>query len=37
MEQLFVGILIGLVLGVMIIGFLWNESIKDENDQSIKK
>ena len=32
MEQLLVGILIGLVLGAMIMGFLWNESIKSEND-----
>lgn len=32
MEQLLVGILIGVVLGVMIMGFLWNESGKDEND-----
>ena len=32
MEQLFVGILMGFVLGVMIMGFLWNESIKGEND-----
>jgi hypothetical protein len=32
MEQLFVGILMGFVLGVMIIGFLWNESTKGEND-----
>ena len=32
MEQLFVGILIGFILGVMIMRFLWNESIKSEND-----
>ena len=32
MEQLFVGILMGFILGVMIMGFLWNESIKGEND-----
>lgn len=32
MEQLFVGILMGLVLGVCIMGFLWNESTKSEND-----
>ena len=32
MEQLFVGILMGFVLGAMIMGFLWNESIKSEND-----
>ena len=32
MEQLLVGILIGLVLGIMIMGFLWNESTKGEND-----
>ena len=32
MEQLFVGISIGFILGVMIMGFLWNESIKSEND-----
>ena len=32
MEQLFVGILMGFILGVMITGFLWNESTKGEND-----
>ena len=32
MEQLFVGILMGFVLGAMIMGFLWNESTKGEND-----
>ena len=32
MEQLLVGIVIGLVLGAMIMGFLWNESTKSEND-----
>ena len=37
MEQLLIGILIGLVLGACVMGFLWNESVKDENDQSIKK
>ena len=32
MEQLLVRILIGLVVGIMIMGFLWNESTKGEND-----
>ena len=32
MGQLFVGILMGFVLGVMVVGFLWNESTKGEND-----
>ncbi len=32
MEELLVGILIGVVLGIMIMGFLWNESEKGEND-----
>ena len=32
MEQLFVGILMGFILGVMITGFFWNESIKSKND-----
>lgn len=37
MEVFFIGILIGFVLGFSLIGFLWNESIKDENDQFKKK
>lgn len=37
MEPLFVGLLIGFVLGVMVVGFLWNETLYDENDQKIKK
>lgn len=37
MEALFIGILLGFVLGAGVVGFLWNESIKDENDQKIKK
>lgn len=32
MEPFFVGILVGIVLGCNIVGFFWNESIKDEND-----
>lgn len=37
MEPFFVGILVGFVLGCGLIGFLWNESIYDENDQLKKK
>ncbi len=37
MEQFLVGILVGFVLGAIIVGFFWNESIYDENDQKIKK
>jgi biotin transporter BioY len=36
-EPFLVGVLVGFVLGAMIIGWLWNETIKDENDQKIKK
>lgn len=32
MEALFTGIIIGLVLGALIVGFLWNESVKSENE-----
>ena len=32
MEPLFVGIAIGFILGVMVVGFFWNESTKGEND-----
>jgi hypothetical protein len=28
---------IGIVLGVAVLGILWNETLYDENDQKIKK
>jgi hypothetical protein len=28
MEVLFIGILMGFVLGIIVVGFLWNESTK---------
>lgn len=28
---------IGIVLGVVVLGILWNETLYDENDQKIKK
>lgn len=32
MEDFIVGIVVGIILGGGIIGFLWNESTKGEND-----
>lgn len=32
MEPLFIGIIIGFVLGAGVIGFLWSEHLKNEND-----
>lgn len=37
MEPFLAGVLLGFVLGSMLMGFLWNESIKNENDQLKKK
>jgi len=37
MEPFFVGMLVGIVLEAIVIGWLWNESLYDENDQKIKK
>lgn len=36
-EPFLVGILVGFVLGVVVVGWFWNESTHDENDQKIKK
>lgn len=37
MEPFLVGMLVGFVLGCIVMGFLWNETLYDENDQKIKK
>jgi hypothetical protein len=37
MEPLFIGMIIGFVLGVAVVGILWNETLYDENEQKIKK
>jgi hypothetical protein len=31
-EPFLIGLLVGFVLGVIVIGFLWNETLYDEND-----
>ena len=36
MEPFLVGILVGFVLGVIVVGLVWNETLYDENDQKIK-
>jgi|TARA_R110000796_G_scaffold11380_1_gene37848 hypothetical protein len=36
MGEFLMGVLVGLVLGCMIVGWLWNESVYDENDQKRK-
>jgi hypothetical protein len=36
-EPFLVGMLVGFILGVMVVGWLWNESLYDENDQKFKK
>jgi gas vesicle protein len=36
MEPFFIGLLIGFVLGAIVVGLLWNETLYDENDQKIK-
>jgi len=37
MELLFIGMIIGFVLGAAVVGILWNEPLYDENEQKIKK
>ena len=37
MEGFLAGLAVGGVLGGLIIGFLWSETLYDENDQKIKK
>lgn len=32
MEALFTGIVVGFVLGALLVSFLWNESVKSENE-----
>lgn len=31
-EPFLVGMLVGFVLGAILVGFFWNESVKGEND-----
>ncbi len=35
-EAFLVGGVVGFVIGAMLVGWLWNRTIKDENDQRIK-
>lgn len=36
-EPFLVGMLVGFLLGAMVVGWLWNGTLYDENDQKIKK